>query len=472
MMLQERLRYLESQGFVEDESNECLPTASNYLDADDDVSEEDDGAEYVFGAGRQTANMDEINRPENERQRESEKSNESPQNSKQVEQRGNQRPDQALIDAMLAKKLGIVNKSSIDEDVQPFDDLAELDGYVSDTSQASDTRSTSSTSSRGSRTTDYPQIHQVFKYEVSAEFLGIDIYSASDTYVCGTFHSLERANERVKEIVEPLAKQYNKQTDCELQEIMRNNLLELRVKIGADEAIQARAWVDMKMIEVDVSKMRSRKARRAILREERVVWAVDWVKTVTLPLMRSIEPSPPAPTTPSSNRDQDGSTTEEEDDLFGSSPSPSRSLPAAPPPQQSQTTTYQVTTITPSTTEILSSLYSTPFRANIAAMDLYLQWYAKFCPAAERPPWDKLKPSGGNPYNGALGQVWEGCDEERRRLGDWGLGLWEEEHFLPMETTDNGRDEGEVGGERKAEQRGRERFKVWVRKEGVLGPQN
>jgi hypothetical protein len=137
-------------------------------------------------------------------------------------------------------------------------------------------------------------------------------------------------------------------------------------------------------------------------------------------------------------------TNEEDRDLFGGSPSPSLTSPATP-------TTPTITRPTPD--EILGKLFTTAALANRAAKELYITWYAQFCPDNERPHYGTYLPASGSKYEGMLGQTDRGLEARLEELGDEGLGVWEEE--LDME------------GERK-----KEKLKVWVRQVGVLGPMN
>ena len=451
-------------------------TSSRAQDSESDVSEEDEGAEYVLGAGRtSTANssftastndlyrnrqqdlgveqdLDEIARLETERQaRDNTLAASRSSNALQLQRAmgGGQRPDLELIERM--KQSQISRQQIIDAEL-PFDDLAEVFDS-SDVSVAS-TASTSSTDS--SSDDDEGYLIDKFRYQILGEFAGVGTYSQKEEYRFERFHSEAIANTKLRSMVSNIEDNCRLPGEfCHTQVVKNKGRIEGSVQLG-DCRLEARFWIEKQTVTVDTRKLKLSKAKMAKLREVRRHWAVDWEKTVTETVTVEATSTPPAQTASPTANAVLVEVEDEDDDLFGPSPPP----PAFPPPQPepvSTTTKELITKTTPTTTEILGNQFTKVSHANITARNVYMAWYAQFFPAHERPFWGKIVPASGNPYEGTLGQVYAGTDEDLIRWSDEYEGVWEMEVDLTDGVTGIGR---------------KEKMRVWVREVGVRGPQN
>ena len=463
ILLEEKLKLARDRHSNIDhtDTNSALVPAQ---EPESEISEEDSEAESVSGGGRnQSANqgftasasfpvrhgrqtldvdqdIEEINRLENERQHRdaastTSRSSNAPKKPRPA-QHGGQRPDPELIERM--RKTAITRQTKADAE-QPYDDVGDL----SDSSEvsAAPVRSSSSVDTSSS---DSPAVVQRFRYEVMGQFAGVDIYHPEEAYRFKRFFDFEKANDHVRTVVSQFVAEEIIRGEHKRVEIEEEDELLTIVVILGRHRVQGRVWIEKTIVEVDTGKIQAGKARRAILGEDRGHWAVDWEKTLsTTVTVEGAAATNEATTAPNNN----GLTDEENDDLFGGSPSP------PPPPLSPSTTstTERVVVTHPSSDEILTNMYTSVAFANRKAKELFIAWFAQFCEEKDRPRWGTIQPASGSRYRGYLGAKDSALEGELERLGDHGLGFWEEEVV----------EEGET-----------ETLKVWVRRVGVQGPQN
>ena len=466
-LLREKLALLEAHKRRSPQTEAPPSTTAHSQDSESEVSEEDEGAEYVLGAGRKLSansaftastsfpvdgdkeidveqDLDEINRLEDERQQR-DRATATPQGSyapgviRPIPSQG-QRPDAGLIERMKQTMVSRQRKAVPTAGTEvPFDDLAE-ESDASETSVAS--RASSSSASTSSSDTE-PVIHQ-FRYTVMGQFAGIETYNPGEEYVFKSFQSLDSANDYIQKVVTsiPAHHQVAAGTYWMLTTECRNGLYEQKLVLG-DGVIEAKVWLEREVVEIDLGQVAASKARKAKLEERRPMWVVDWEKTVTT----TVTVQPTATADRSTNAPAPTVADEEDEELFGRSPSPPPSAPI---------TTEHVDITRPTPEEIFEfNMFTTAPLANRRAKELYITWYAQYFPENQRPYYGTLKPASGSRYEGMLGQVDNALEEELERLGEWGIGFWEEE----------------VGGEEDGT-RFVEKMKVWVRRVGVKGPQN
>ena len=487
LMLEERLRQVKATRTARfDDEHVPAPATAVQPDSESEVSEEEGGEEYVFNAGRNSAatssftcatsfpggderqnlevdqDLDEINKLENERQGQDDSlavSRSKPTKiANSADQGGAQGYDHNLIIQMQARRIALDLRQKEKSENIPFDDVAELSD--SDVSVAS-TPSTRSSDTDSSASSDHPTTVQRFKYTVMGQFVGVETYKPEEEYILRTFHDLNLANEYVQKTMNSLAADHKAIAgdDWELRTRCRKGIFEQLLYLGEDESVQARVWVDREIIEVDMGKVAAKKARKAILGDAKYTWMVEWERIVntTTDAVSDETVSPGADTTVP---DVNG---EEEDDLFGSPPP---APPPAPPIAPTPKTAVKHQIFRPTPDEVASNLFTTPAHANRAAKEIYINWYAQFFPDEAKPYYGRYIPASGSRYEGMLGQVDMACEEELGTLGEWGLGVWENE----VESKDGGEGAEGVGDGEKG--RETERMRVWVRRVGVQGPTN
>ncbi len=458
VLLEEKLKLARAQQSNVDRIG-ITDLPSQAQECESEVSEEDSGAECVSSTARDDSSanlgftastsfpvqrsreqldvdqdLEEINRLENERQQQGgdlvDEHSYKPDKPR-PSYRGGQRPDSVLIQRMMANKYGASRTATRNTHTHPFDDVAEISDF--------EVSVVSAFSSCSSISSDQQHIVSTFKYTVVGRFVGIEIYNQEQEYVLKTFHNLGRANTYVQQIMTSLATNYPAVTgnDFELVTRCRKGIYQQVLALGEQELIQASVWIERRVVEIDTGKVESRKARKAILVEARGTWVVDWEKTVSTTVTVEVAAS-------TSGASATGLTDKDDEDFFGHSPSPT-----APAP----TTTEQAVITRPTPDEILSNMFTTAALANRRAKELYISWYSQFFPEKQRPYYGHLRPASGSRYDGMLGQIDMALEEELERLGEWNMGCWEEEV------------ESDGGAEK-------EKMRVWVRRVGVLGPQN
>jgi hypothetical protein len=425
---------------------------------DSEESEEDEGAQYVYGAGRDAAtssftaptpfpgtrtldvdqDIQEINRLEDARQKESET---------RVSQHFSAASQSQAFDTELLKKM---------QAKKALQDLGiDLEAIKSNTAtEVEEIGDTDSSSSSDDDSED--EDRQVFEYTVCAVFAGIPIYKLGEEYWFKKTYDLELANKYVGNLIQGVIENhlpedgidsgdYSVHFDC------RQGLNEQHLKIDQDAKVEARVWVEKELIDLDKKAFRNAKARKYT--GQHVMYTVDWEKTVT-PVVEGAEndmqPETPADTatrapTQSANVGGREDGQGDLDSLFGDDPTP----PPEPAERQVLNSFDPVTGTTTTNSREESRYFSTTVLANRHAKDLYMAWYATFLPGVQNEGYRRLED--------------EAVEKQLESMGTWGL--WNRDENFTRVASDNERVNG-------SGRRVEEKFKVWVRKVGVLGPRN
>ncbi|KAK5451779.1 hypothetical protein LTS15_008039 [Exophiala xenobiotica] len=429
---------------------------------DSEESEEDEGAQYVYGAGRDAAtssftaptpfpgtraldvdqDIQEINRLEDARQKESE--TRVSQHLSAASQ--SQALDTELLKKMQAKKA--LQDLGIDLEAIKSNTATEVE-EISDTDSSSSSDDDSEDEDR-----------QIFEYTVWAVFAGIPVYKLGEEYWFKKTYNLKLANRHVGILIQAVNKFHrpageHDSGDYSVQAEYHEGLMEQHLKIGQDVKVEARIWVQKKLVDLDKKAFRSAKARKYT--GQQVMYTVDWEKTVTPVVDEAeidIQPETPSATatkapTQSANTDERGEGAGEGDDdlgsLFGDDPTP----PPEPAEQRVLNSSDPVTGTTTTNSREESRYFSTTVLANRHAKDLYMAWYATFLPGVQNEGYRRLED--------------EAVEKQLESMGTWGL--WNREESFTRVASDNERVNG-------SGRRVEEKFKVWVRKVGVLGPRN
>jgi hypothetical protein len=428
---------------------------------DSEESEEDEGAQYVYGAGRDAAtssftaptpfpgtrdldvdqDIQEINRLEDGRQKES---------GTGVSQHLSAASQSQAFDTELLKKMQ-AKKALQDLGIDPE---AIKSNAATEVEEISDTDSSSS-SDDDSEDED----RQIFEYTVCAVFAGIPIYRLGEEYWFKKTYDLGLANRHVGILIQAVNKFYRPaggpdSGDFSIHFDCRQGLNEQHLRIDQDVKVEARVWVEKELIDLDKKAFRNAKARKYT--GQHVMYTVDWEKTVT-PVVEGAEidmqpetPSATAAKTPtqSANTGERGEGAGEGDDdldsLFGDDPTP-----PPEPAEQVLKSSEGVTGVTTTNSRDETRFFSTAVLANRHAKDLYMAWYATFLPGVQNEGYRRLED--------------EAVEKQLESMGTWGL--WNREESFTRVASDN---ESVNASGRRVE----EKFKVWVRKVGVLGPRN
>lgn len=424
--------------------------------SDSEESEEDEGAQYVYGAGRTAASssftastpfpgtrtldidqdIQEINRLEDARQRES---------GKRVSQHLSAAPQSQAFDTQLLKKMQAkkaLQDLGIDVEAIKSNTATEVEG-ISDRESSTSSDDDSEDENR-----------QVFRYTVWAVFAGIPIYRLGEEYWFKKTYDLELANKYVGILIQGVIKSHLPEDgidsgDYSLRFDCRQGLTEQHLEIDQDVNVEARVWVEKELIDLNKKAFRNAKARKYT--GQHAVYTVDWEKTVT-PVVDEAEidvqpetsatAATRAPTQSADAGERGEGAGEGEgdlDSLFGDDPTP--------PPEPAERQAVTGTTTTNSREE--SRFFSTPVLANRHAKNLYMAWYATFIPGVQNEGYRRLED--------------EAVEEQLESMGTWGL--WNREESFTRVAS---KDESANGRGMRVE----EKFKVWVRKVGVLGPRN
>ncbi|EXJ69228.1 uncharacterized protein A1O5_07264 [Cladophialophora psammophila CBS 110553] len=417
-----------------------LERASQHADGDD--SEEDDGAEFVFGAGHdvlmvttargrmaEESNMEEeqdieeINRLEDGRQKEAgtyalqRQRVEKPASSQQ-------KFDPGLLKQMQLKKSQPLQSQGFDPELLRQMQLkrdqqleAATDPTIIDRDAVGESDSEGDAAS--GTTSDEDEDRQVFRYTVWGAFVGVEIYKNADHYYFMKTYNVSRAQDKVREIISAIHQYASSKNGTELDRVnvqteLHYELMEQHIVLGEDSTVEARVWIERDLVDLKEKAFRAAKRQRAVKRV--ATFAVYWEKTVT-PLIRTEE---------TNDTDPDGFA-----DLFEESP---EDKAKAEEP------------VTTSISQDQIEFFTTPILANRHAKDLYLTWHFTFLPGWQNEGYRRLED--------------ESMEQYLEELGSWGL-------FIREEGFDRV-DVDESGGERRVE----EKFKVWVKKIAVKGPGN
>ncbi|KAK5235516.1 hypothetical protein LTR47_003701 [Exophiala xenobiotica] len=430
---------------------------------DSEESEEDEGAQYVYGAGRNAAtssftaptpfpgtrtldvdqDIQEINRLEDARQKESET---------RVSQHFSAASQSQALDTELLKKM---------QAKKALQDLGiDLEAIKSNT--ATEVEAISDTDSSSSSDDDSEdEDRQVFEYTVWAVFAGIPIYKVGEEYWFKKTYDLELANRHVGILIQAVNKFHRPADgpdsgDYSLASDFHGGLMEQHLKIGQDVKVEARIWVGKKLVDLDKKAFRSAKARKYT--GQQVMYTVDWEKTVTPVVDEAdidIQPETSsatatkakAPTQSANTGERGEGAGEGEDDLdslFGDDPTP-----PPEPAEQVLTLSEAVTGVATTNSRDETRFFSTSVLANRHAKDLYMAWYATFLPGVQNEGYRRLED--------------EAVEKQLESMGTWGL--WNREESFTRVASDH---ESVNASGRRVE----EKYEIWVRKVGVLGPRN
>ncbi|KIW14860.1 hypothetical protein PV08_07645 [Exophiala spinifera] len=461
-----------------------LPDQTAFIDHDhsnSEESEEEEGAEFVYGAGRNAASssfttpasvtnitnrqsqnishdINEINRLENARQRSCQPQN--PQDmgasaSATAVSATSQAFDGELLKMMQAKKalqdLGI--------------DSAVIKANI-ETRQTTDSSSETSETSDGDDTEDD---QQVFQYTVLGNFAGLPNFKAGDNYVFKRTYNLLSAETRLKQVIQDVSTQFAPEGGYQggnwsLNTSYRHGLIEQYFTIGEDVDVEARVWIEKKQVNID--KRLFRRAKAGKLGAQNIHYIVEWEKTVSFVVdgndsdvegdavysgTTTIDASS-SPATASVIAVQDEDLDDDLDSLFGddSTVAPQQKSDLAP----ASVPLGHLGTVTTTMPREEMKTYTTSVLANRHAKEHYMAWYARFFPGVANEGYRRVED--------------EAVEKELESMGTWGL--WSrEESFTRRAHRDEDGDEMMDGGD---EERVQEKFKVWVRKVEVLGPRN
>ncbi|KIW93238.1 uncharacterized protein Z519_05843 [Cladophialophora bantiana CBS 173.52] len=417
-----------------------LERAGQHADRDD--SEEDDGAEFVFGAGHdvlsvtrargrmpkesnmeEAQDIDEINRLEDGRQKEA--GTHALQRQRFEKSASNQQKlDPELLKQMQLKKSQPLQSQGFDPELLrqmqiKRDQQLEVatDPTIIDRDAVGESDSEGDAASGA--TSDEDEDRQVFRYTVWGTFIGVEIYKNADHYYFMKTYNVSRAQDKVREIISAIHQYASSKNGTELDRVnvqteLHYELMEQHIVLGEDSTVEARVWIERDLVDLKKKAFRAAKRQRAVKRV--ATFAVYWEKTVT-PLIRTEE---------TKDADPDGFA-----DLFEESPE-DKAKAEGP--------------VTTSISQDQIEFFTTPILANRHAKDLYLTWHFKFLPGWQNEGYRRLED--------------ESMEQYLETLGSWGLFVREES----FERVDVDRS----GEERRVE----EKFKVWVRKIAVKGPGN
>jgi hypothetical protein len=404
---------------------------------DESDSEEEDGAEFVFGAGldvtrsRPGQDINEINSLKDAGQKASDI------HTAQQEEQGRQAPGQLKsrqsFDPELLRQMQLNRAKQLAQVADPsiIEDKATAVALDSDTDDGT---------AASSDDEDEDEDRHVCKYVVWGAHRGLANYEDADHYRITATYDKGRAEKRVREHIIGVQGQLPAGTvfdaaNWSCNTVYRDGLLEQHLMLGADVNHEARVWIEKELVDLGEKRFRQAKRRHAVV--ERFTYKVYWEKTVTPVLAEGAEDAEQATdkttTAPKSDRF---------DDLFGSSASPE---PASPEMTEARARDAVVTEI--SRDEIEARTFSCAVYANRDAKDVFLAWYYTFLP--------------GFANEGYRRQEDESMEQTLESLGDWGL-------FDRSESLQREEPDGANGVTRKVD----EKFRVWVKKIAVKGPGN
>lgn len=384
--------------------------------SDDEESEEDEGAEFVFGAGQSTLptptafpntqrntntvqDIREINRLEDARQKES---------GTHATQRvsapapASQGFDPKLLEQMQRKRIMAELGLSTSSQSSP----GALVGDESETGSSDDSDSD-----------DEDEDRQVFKYTVKARFAGVDIYKDADEYIFKSAYKPNLAIRHIGTLVQSLLREFPPEGGIDygvwsLDTQCINGRMEQHLMIGKDADVEALIWIDKNIVDLDKKAFRSAKRKKVVT--QKALYTVVWEKTVT-PVVDGAETAAGAAAAHGEGDDSDS--------LFG---------------DEHATNPQPVVTTIPND-EIAH--FTTSILANRHAKDIYMAWHSTFLPGVQNEGYRRLED--------------EAMEQNLERLGSFGL-FSREESFQRVE--EGGRVE--------------ETFKVYVRTIEVMGPRN
>ncbi|KIW76553.1 hypothetical protein Z517_08997 [Fonsecaea pedrosoi CBS 271.37] len=433
-----------------------LERATQYRHDNDEESEEDDGADFVFGAGQnaqsasQGSAMDqsqyresftekeqdiaEVKRLEDGRQRDSAPHGPSP---------GQQQRDPELLGQMRMKRSQAMQSQGFDLELLRQMQLrreqqleALTDPTIIDRATAGESDSETELGSEDASDGDRGENDQVFRYTVWGVFRGVEIYKDADHYYFLKTYDAAKAQDKVREIVTGVHRYAASATGIEVSRVsmkteLKYELMEQHIALGDDETVQAKVWIERDLVDLGQKVFRAAKRQRAV--KQAATFAVYWEKTITPVVRRDGETETEA---------DRGRGSDELDDVFSEF--------AEDRAQAAAVAAAPVTIFIPQD-EI--EHFTTPILANRHAKAVYLEWHNTFLPGWQDEGYRRLEE--------------ESMEQYLETLGDWGLFV-REESFERVEKGGGRGGRGGHGGQRRVE----EKIRVWVKKIAVKGPGN
>ncbi|EXJ54515.1 hypothetical protein A1O7_09855 [Cladophialophora yegresii CBS 114405] len=403
---------------------------------EDSDSEEEDGAEFVLGAGLDVGrahleqDINEINSLEDARQREA--GTHVSQRQEQAHQAPGQLKSRQSFDPELLRQMQLNRAKKLAQIADPgiIEDKATAVALDSD-SDVDTTASSSDDDEDGDR--------RICKYIVWGAFRGFADYEDADHYRITATYDKERAEKRVREHIISIQGQLPAGTvfdagNWSCNTVYRDGLLEQHLMVGTDVDHEARVWIEKELVHLGEKRFKQAKRRHAVV--ERFTYKVYWEKTVTPVLTEDEEATEQAAEKAKETRLEP--EFEGYEDLFGVSPSPETAT--------ARPTTRDAVTTEISRDEIEARTFSCAIYANRDAKDVFLAWYFAFLP--------------GVANEGYRRQEDESMEQTLEALGDWGL--FDRSESLQKDVV------GPTGVTGRVE----EKFRVWVKKIAVKGPGN
>ncbi|ETI20393.1 hypothetical protein G647_08428 [Cladophialophora carrionii CBS 160.54] len=410
----------------------------------DSESEEEDGAEFVFGAGldvsraRLEQDINEINSLEDARQKEP--GARVSQGQEQTHQAPGQLKSRQLFDPELLRQMQLNRAKKLAQSADPsiIEDKA--------TAVALDSDSDGETTSSSGGDDDEDDDPRICKYIVWGAFRGFADYEDADHYRITATYDKDRAEKRVREHIVSLQGQLPAGTvfdagNWSCNTVYRDGVLEQHLMLGTDVDHEARVWIEKELVPLGEKRFRQAKRRHAVV--ERFTYKVYWEKTVTPVLAEVAEQAAEEEEEEKEKETRLEPEFEGYEDLFGPSPSPDPSAEEA----RARPSTRDAVVTEISRDEIEARTFSCAVYANRDAKDVFLAWYFAFLP--------------GVANEGYRRQEDESMEQTLEALGDWGL--FDRSESLQRD---------QVGPPTGVMERVEEKFRVWVKKIAVKGPGN
>ncbi|OCT48283.1 hypothetical protein CLCR_03803 [Cladophialophora carrionii] len=410
----------------------------------DSESEEEDGAEFVFGAGldvsraRLEQDIREINSLEDARQKES--GAHVSQGEEQTHQAPGQLKSRQSFDPELLRQMQLNRAKKLAQSADPsiIEDKATAVALGSD--------SDGETASSSGDDDDEDDDRRICKYIVWGAFRGFADYEDADHYRITATYDKDRAEKRVREHIVSLQGQLPAGTvfdagNWSCNTVYRDGLLEQHLMLGTDVDHEARVWIEKELVHLGEKRFKQAKRRHAVI--ERFTYKVYWEKTVTPVLAEVAEQAAEEEEKKEEKETRLEPEFEGYEDLFGPSPSPDPS----PEKARARPSTRDAVVTEISRDEIEARTFSCAVYANRDAKDVFLAWYFAFLP--------------GVANEGYRRQEDESMEQTLEALGDWGL--FDRSESLQKDQV--GPPTGVMG-------RVEEKFRVWVKKIAVKGPGN
>ncbi len=246
---------------------------------EDSESEEDEGAEYVFGAGREARkkslpnqDINEINRLEDERQKEA-----------GIYVSLDQPKPRQAVDYELVRQMQI----RVAERLAQAEDPSIIPDKEAAVAADSDSDSETVCSSDSEDEVD----RQVFKYTLYGAFRGIPGYEDADHYRIMGSYDYDQVQTELLRIIAGVQGQLSHDTlvdsrNWSCNTIVREGLMEQHLMLGANVDHEARVWVEKNLVDLSKSRFRKAKRQRAIV--ERFNYVIHWQKQI-VPVIEEAE---------------------------------------------------------------------------------------------------------------------------------------------------------------------------------------